>query len=536
MDDEEWMDMSQPRHCSINRSRDGGGFKTVILGETRTRKTTSNGISSYVDIPVELRGITPLQLKAIRKNATRRCNEEHWEDRDGNKVDPEKINLYVINTYVIKPFTEFTKKSLVESLPSTAGTQPPWWFGSHWWGDPFPNLCACIDALIKDFQWNMDESEEARGGGMTMDTPIWICAFANNQWDLGSAVTSDPLESSFVKAMKEAHFRVVSFLDRDGIVFTRIWCAYELYIANVLRKKQLMNESESIGLWVVYTHTAEHEHAFDIRKAVGIIPGRAPGELPDDSSVREKHFPIELILQSIQNTNVHRAEASEEVDRIHILNSIIRNNDLDAIPPDEHPAYDEVNNAVRGAFAMTDNAIRAALEDGGEDTWKMVMNARSESGFDGSYRLNFINILDDSQFDLAFDIVSHLPLTYIDMGIWNAFGETAEGAVKGLIDWLERTENIKGVMCSSCYMDDDAKRSTLGSQLANVLVERHAQSIEVLDIWASYLMDSQNLSDWTAAIKKMNNLKKLDCREQELSEDELEIVRQAASHVEGINI
>ena len=97
------MDMSRPRPCSIQRNGEFG--ETVILGETRPLKTAADGVSSYVDIPVELRGITPLQVKAILKNATRRCTEEGWTDWKGNKVDPKKIDLYIINENVIKPFT-----------------------------------------------------------------------------------------------------------------------------------------------------------------------------------------------------------------------------------------------------------------------------------------------------------------------------------------------------------------------------------------------------------------------------------------------
>jgi len=61
---------------------------------------------------------------------------------------------------------------------------------------------------------------------MTEHTPIWICAFANNQHDLDQAITADPRESGFAMAMEVANYRTISILDKDGIVFERIWCVY----------------------------------------------------------------------------------------------------------------------------------------------------------------------------------------------------------------------------------------------------------------------------------------------------------------------
>ena len=141
-------------------------IQKVTLGETRPRQPTANAASSFVDIPVELRGITARQLEAVHRNAARRCEEEEWKDRDGNKVGPDEVHLYLINENVIKPFTEFSQKSLVETLPSTDGTQPPWMFVSHWWGEVFRHFLACIMTAIFDFRRNDYKSQEARGGGI----------------------------------------------------------------------------------------------------------------------------------------------------------------------------------------------------------------------------------------------------------------------------------------------------------------------------------------------------------------------------------
>lgn len=49
---------------------------------------------------------------------------------------------------------------------------------------------ACLEEMVKDFKCNMDDDQDARGGGMTEYTPVWICAFANNQHDLESEITA----------------------------------------------------------------------------------------------------------------------------------------------------------------------------------------------------------------------------------------------------------------------------------------------------------------------------------------------------------
>ena len=88
-------------------------------------------------MPIEVRGITLRQLRAIIPLIKRRCEEEKWsrpvykngvKTEEVERVTLENATLYDINNYIIKPFTKYSKKSFVETLPSTKGTQPPGWF------------------------------------------------------------------------------------------------------------------------------------------------------------------------------------------------------------------------------------------------------------------------------------------------------------------------------------------------------------------------------------------------------------------------
>ncbi len=212
----EEVDMG-PRRCSYTKKNTYKSTEvTAILGEEIPRKKNTNR-SSYTPMPVELRGITLRQLRGINANVIARCEKEGWVDHKGEPLTPETVTLYDINKYVVLPFTKDTQASFVETLPSTSGSQPPRFFLSHWWGEPFVRTLACLEQFVRDFRYNFDDSDDARGGGMTIDTPIWICIFANNQWKLDDAISIDPKHSSFTKALTgTAENRVISILDAEG--------------------------------------------------------------------------------------------------------------------------------------------------------------------------------------------------------------------------------------------------------------------------------------------------------------------------------
>jgi len=65
--------------------------------------------------------------------------------------------------------------------------------------------------------------------------------------------------------------------------------------------------------------------------------------------------------------------------KVHILNFILRNiYSLDAEPPKEHPSSDVLNDAVRGAFALTIPSLQHACRGEG-DKWLGILTAMSMS-------------------------------------------------------------------------------------------------------------------------------------------------------------
>ena len=67
---------------------------------------------------------------------------------------------------------------------------------------------------------------------------------ANNQWTFSGELTKDPEDTSFYKALRLAK-GTVSILDKGGVVFTRVWCSYEIFVSLVGSKPGF--------LWDVYT-------------------------------------------------------------------------------------------------------------------------------------------------------------------------------------------------------------------------------------------------------------------------------------------
>ena len=53
---------------------------------------------------------------------------------------------------------------------------------------------------------------------------------ANNQWKLGEELVEELSQTSFRRALQLAK-GTVSILDRNGIVFKRVWCCYEVRLA-----------------------------------------------------------------------------------------------------------------------------------------------------------------------------------------------------------------------------------------------------------------------------------------------------------------
>ena len=185
---------------------------------------------------------------------------------------------------------------------------------------------------------------------LPQNSAYWVCAYANNQHELGAEIATDPRVSSFAKAIAICD-GVLLILDGKATPFSRIWCCFE---------EALVVESGAALRLDIATTPAPG------RKAELLTEGLAPAERlggEDEFSAagwvmktnREKAFPTDLLKIGFE-IDITKANASMAIDRVRILNAIKgakTNAELDAEPDMTNAAYGKINNVLRGIFAET---------------------------------------------------------------------------------------------------------------------------------------------------------------------------------------
>ena len=180
--------------------------------------------------------------------------------------------------------------------------------------------------------------------------------------------------------MNIAKGRTITVLGKEGVVFSRVWCIYELHLM-LDDSKGEDNEQSKEGEWAVYT-AIEHTYTDPVygreekRDAVGIISGGATSDGGYSALItaRKKSFPYALIKKS-PSIQVENAQASKESDRIHILNTIIGNTKehLNNNPPKNYNKYSALNDSLRGGFASSAASLEGALKEGEKGWMKMLV-------------------------------------------------------------------------------------------------------------------------------------------------------------------
>lgn len=292
----------------------------------------------------ENRGLSLAQLQDIRNFAQQNC--ELWHDlsppeyskTSGQILRMDFLNLYHMCTWCILPATHVDNCSFVELLAE--GDQAPNWFCSHWWGEPIQDFVSCVEVHQALRETDL----------------YWICAYANRQHSLQDELVTDPSQTSFYKAMCLSK-GVLIILDEVGPAtpFTRIWCAFEAYVALVDRPRE-----EAMLLDIACRHSKTTYLLTD-----GVAAGEARLEELDNFSpssvtlaqslkcLRQMCFPSEVFEHGLK-LELHRAQASRDVDRRRILNSFAGRTGagLDEMPHESHPKYEEVNIRLRAVLAM----------------------------------------------------------------------------------------------------------------------------------------------------------------------------------------
>ncbi|CAE8723893.1 unnamed protein product, partial [Polarella glacialis] len=393
---------------------------------------------------VEERGISHEQLVRVETFAATHCPSWHDIRAAEDTLSMDTLNLYQLTPWCIKPATNERNCSMVELFSDSPCL--PTNFCSHWWGEPLRDFVACIGrhCAVRQLCFR--------------STFSWICAYANRQHALSEELNDDPKQTSFYKAMCLADCLLL-ILDDVGpaMPFTRVWCAYELFMALIdedRKKKPLL--LDTAGTFVLTDGFTDAE--------AKVRDAGFPAEAEACKSLRELCFPIH-VLEKGMNLRLQEAQASEEADRRHILNSVVGKqlHELDEEPPLEHANYTEVNAQLGSRFAVA--CFEPAFKKGSPSLRLSVARALQADPWRRQLVLNIDNIPKERQ-AAAFGVcVAGLPANLQDLSlIWKSFA--ADSNLAALAEKLPISLHQLRLDFTTCSQISDAGVAALAGRLS----------------------------------------------------------------------
>jgi len=409
---------------------------------------------------VELRGISVAQLRTALACAQRQCNEEGWvSTRDPGRpelLDPKTLNLYSVNTYLIKPSTSARKCSYVELV--AFGSQRPIYFVSHWWGEPVAEFIDCL-------------AQHAEDRGLQESSPNWVCAYANNQHALATEMGSSVETSPFYRAL-QITCGAVSIIDTGAVVFTRAWCGFELYTSLMARGTDFLHD-----FYTVVPAGAKGAR----KKAVGLVDGFAVTDTslafdqpndPQAKDMRERQFPIGLITTSLQ-FRIKNAQASVQEDLDMILAAIADTECLDATV------------AARASAALLGRILEEECEGVELGTvWTALRQSNLRKLCVHLSSGNWVNVRvrrSEQLMERAQQLGQALPVALEELRL----GRVGKGIIAGFVALLQRTECLATVQLENCDVSDVEVAEIAQAMLQNaahLAQEGKRPSLRTLDL------------------------------------------------------
>lgn len=280
------------------------------------------------------------------------------------------------------------------------------------------------------------------------------------------------------------------------------------------------NNNNNVGQWAVYTaqsHTYKHPFTDEEqqRDAVGIISGGGTADAGHVEYIenRESAFPFDLIVKSL-SIQVEVAQASQETDRVHILNSIVGRNEEDGSinnkPLMSHETYNEVNAALKATFASTVPHLASACRKS-HGVWKQFLVAlangtktinRMEFHFDNDDKGEWTGLTTDR----ATELVAHLPLNikWLEIERATAFGRQF---MEALIQRVNESLNWQSLLLKNISIVDEDEGQEMGVQLANVVSSN--TTLTYLAMNHTNLVGSKNVQEWGNRFMKNKTLTKV---------------------------
>eukprot|EP00930_Biecheleria_cincta_P103053 TRINITY_DN9495_c0_g1_i2.p1 TRINITY_DN9495_c0_g1~~TRINITY_DN9495_c0_g1_i2.p1 ORF type:complete len:630 (-),score=94.86 TRINITY_DN9495_c0_g1_i2:433-2322(-) len=263
----------------------------------------------------EDRGMSLVQLTMTTRYAAENCHRWSPVRQDGQPLpSPEsrtrlcmdKLNLYDLVDWLIKPATLNGNRAHIQNagthcsfveLIAEQKSQSPTWFISHWWGE-----------AIIDFLRSVGRHVKLRN--LAADTDFyWICAYANRQHHLELTENHDLEATSFYRAMMVSK-GVLCVLDDEAKPFSRIWCAFEEYVA----LENIGRPERPLLFDVVTVSNGEASILSD-----GVAAEDENDKMPTlGKADREQSFPLAVIKKALEY-KIEDAEATREKDKERIL-------------------------------------------------------------------------------------------------------------------------------------------------------------------------------------------------------------------------
>jgi hypothetical protein len=301
-------------------------------------------------------------------------------------------------------------------------------------------------------------------------------------------------DNPFLEAMKITK-GTVSILDKECVVYRRMWCIYELY-------KSLMDKKAGYKFDVYTEHDWEVNKIFlsgnnfkDNGDAIGLIDGFIDGDIqfgvagvnPFFKSLRESQFPLERILKA-SAIDIKKAVASEARDEKYIKNTITNQNEDDD-PPEHHDNYEKLNNLIRGFFVSS--SLERILKD---------------------------SSIESDQKSIYFDILKQFDATviYLDMQGYTPFDDSIA---------TQLAESLPPTITSFTFVSDRSSVTQHGIQtifrgLANLT------NLEMLVLYDNSI-DDETCLVLADVIRNNNFIRHLDLRDNKIGDEGVKAISDA---------